>query len=99
MKQNSPRTDQSSPGQIGRFPVILVASLFLVAALLSALPSVSEWSIWIHRQALAGFETLPETTRERPPILGEYYDTPSLPSTAIQTLPPSTPTLPQQTDF
>ena len=74
----------------GRIPVIAIAILFLTAALLSALPSAEEWNTLLHRNALAGFESSAESTRSRPPILGEYYDTPVLP----QTEPPTSTTAP-----
>lgn len=99
MKQGFHHTNKASPNLIGRFPVILVALLFLAAAILSALPSASKWSNWIHGQALAGFETPAETTRERPSVLGEYYDTPLLPQASAATSADSIPILPQPTDF
>ncbi|MBQ8288056.1 MAG: hypothetical protein IJX76_04710 [Clostridia bacterium] len=64
----------------GRAPVITVAVLFLVAALLSALPSRGELYALFHREAMAGYETVAETTPKRSPVLEEYYDTPSEPS-------------------
>lgn len=65
---------------VGRAPVIAVALLFLVTALLSALPSRGEIFAVLERSALAGYGSLAETTPRRPSVLGEYYDTPVLPS-------------------
>lgn len=61
----------------GRAPVIAVALLFLVAALLSALPSRGELYTLFQREALAGYQTAAETTPERSSVLGEFYDTPA----------------------
>ena len=80
MKPRTRPKDYSHTGHMGRIPVIAVAILFLIAAVLSALPSVEEWNLILHQYALAGFETAAETTRSRLPILGEYYDSPDLPT-------------------
>ena len=63
MKPRTRPKDYSHTGHMGRIPVIAVAILFLIAAVLSALPSVEEWNLILHQYALAGFETAAETTR------------------------------------
>lgn len=76
----------------GRAPVIAVALLFLVTVLLSALPSREEIFAILEESALAGYATPAETTPRRPSVLGEYYDTPVLPTvTDEETAPESEP--------
>lgn len=62
---------------VGRAPVIAIALLFLVTALLSALPSREEIYKLFDQAAMAGYEAQSETTPLRSSVLGEYYDTPA----------------------
>ncbi|MBQ7826950.1 MAG: hypothetical protein IJX47_10080 [Clostridia bacterium] len=83
MNRHSHAPIKPRPHLAGRAPVIAVAVLFLLTALLSALPSREELYTLFHREAIAGYQTVAETTPKRSPVLGEYYDTPTEPSAVI----------------
>ncbi len=69
----------------GRAPIIALAVLFLTVAVLYAFPSREEIFDRLERSALAGYETVAETTPRRPSVLSEFYDTPQLPEAEDKT--------------
>lgn len=74
---------------IGRALVTAVALLFLVTALLCALPSPDGILAFLEQTALSGYESVAETTPARQPILEEFYDRPQE-SAPASTVTPST---------
>lgn len=59
---------------VGRAIVTASALLFLLCGLVNALPNSNQLTDFLQENALAAFETVTEATKERKPILEEFYD-------------------------
>lgn len=72
----SPKQNGTEP-VIGRVIITAFAILFLLCGLAKALPSPNQLTAFFQKGALAEYETVTQTSKERKPVLEEFCDRPS----------------------